>query len=46
MQLPEATGTMMAFARLNRGVASEEPGLGHARDSGQIEQDADTAVIS
>ena len=35
-------GTLLACAQLNRGAAHDEPRLEHLRDSGQIEQDADT----
>jgi replicative DNA helicase len=38
-------GTMLACAQLNRGAANDQPRLEHLRDSGQIEQDADTIMF-
>jgi replicative DNA helicase len=38
-------GTLVACAQLNRGAANDEPRLEHLRDSGQIEQDADTILF-
>jgi len=38
-------GTLVACAQLNRGAANDEPRLEHLRDSGQIEQDADTIMF-
>lgn len=38
-------GTLLACAQLNRGAANDEPRLEHLRDSGQIEQDADTIMF-
>jgi len=38
-------GTLLACAQLNRGAAHDEPRLEHLRDSGQLEQDADTILF-
>lgn len=38
-------GTLLAIAQLNRLAAGERPQLHHLRDSGQLEQDADTVLM-
>jgi replicative DNA helicase len=38
-------GTLLALSQLNRLAATEEPGLHHLRESGQIEQDTDVVMF-
>jgi len=38
-------GTLIALSQLNRLAATEEPGLHHLRESGQIEQDTDVVMF-
>jgi replicative DNA helicase len=41
----ESGGTLIAISQLNRLAVSERPQLHHLRESGQIEQDADTVLL-
>ncbi|MGD1156157.1 MAG: replicative DNA helicase [Terriglobia bacterium] len=38
-------GTLIAISQLNRIAANERPRLHHLRESGQLEQDADTVIL-